>query len=150
MRQPPKFSRLGVTRGVMAGRSRRATRPFPMRFGWTRPTPPAPSRTPDVTRSRRDALAHAAVALAEVRGEDGPDAVLRLTVNAAARITGAAAALALACDGRLERFAAQGLDGCTRDTFARPDLLAAVADRLRALGRPLGPDDLDPATARTL
>jgi signal transduction histidine kinase len=105
----------------------------------------------DVLKARRDVLAHAAVALAAVPADEGPDAILGITVNAAARITGGAAALALATDDRrLERFAAQGLDGCTRDTLARADVLGALLDRVRALGRPLVADDLDSVTARTL
>jgi signal transduction histidine kinase len=109
-----------------------------------------PAHVPDLTRYRDDALAHAAVELAAVPGDAGPDAVLRITVDAAARITGGAVALALAADGRLERFVAQGLDGCTRDTLARADVLGALVARLRALDRPLSPDDLDPAIARML
>jgi signal transduction histidine kinase len=121
-----------------------------MRLPWTRPVAPPPDPA-DLGRLRRDVLAHAAVELAGVRCDAGLDAVLRITVEAAARITGAAAALALAADdGRLERFAASGLDGCTRETLAREDVLRVLLERLRALARPLAPEDLDPATARTL
>jgi signal transduction histidine kinase len=122
-----------------------------MRFPWSRPRRSAPTaHVPDLTKFRGDALAHAAVELAAVRGDGGPDAVLRITVDAAARITGGAVALALAANGRLERFAAHGLDGCTRDTLAREDVLGALVARLRVLARPLAPEDLDPATARML
>jgi signal transduction histidine kinase len=122
-----------------------------MRLPWTRARPAPAPQPAEAAGVRRDALAHAAVELAGVRGDAGAEAVLRITVDAAARITGAAAAFALATDdGRLERFAANGLDGCTRDTLARADVLCALLDTLRALARPVAPEDLDPATARTL
>jgi signal transduction histidine kinase len=123
-----------------------------MRLPWTRRRSQAgPTPAADVARTRCDVLAHAAVALATVRGEGGSDAILRITVDAATRIAGGAAALALATeDGRLVRFAGNGLDGCTRDTLAREDVLGALRGRLRALARPLVPADLDPATAETL
>ena len=134
----------------MAGGGARGTRLAPMQLFWRPPRPAPPGPAVDVASSRRDLLAHAALALACVPGNGAEDAVLRITVDAAARITGAAAALALSADGHLDRFAAHGLDGCTRDTVARKDVLSALITRLRALARPLSPEDLDPVTARML
>src|SRR5213594_368144 len=71
-----------------------------------------------VARTRRDVLAAAALELAEERGDSDLEAVLRIAVEAAARITGSAAALVLARDGRLDRFAARGVDGRAHDTLA--------------------------------
>jgi len=122
-----------------------------MRLFWSRQRAPAATgHVADVATARRDALAHAALALADVGRDTSLEAVLRITVDAAARITGAATALALAADGRLERFVANGLDGCTRDTLARVDVLGALVARLHALARPLAPEDLDPVTAGVL
>jgi signal transduction histidine kinase len=113
-----------------------------------RPAPPPGDS--DRARLRRDRLAEAAVALVEAASA-GPDNVLRVTVEAAARMTGAGAAVALAGDdGRLERLAAHRLDGCTRHTLARPDVLQGMIDRMHALCRPLAADDLDDPLARTL
>jgi signal transduction histidine kinase len=123
----------------------------PMRLFWSRRRAAAATgHVADMATARRDALAHAALALADVGRDGSLDAVLRITVDAAARITGAATAVALAADGRLERFVANGLDGCTRDTLARVDVLGALVARLRALARPLAPEDLDPVTAGML
>jgi signal transduction histidine kinase len=46
-------------------------------------------------------------------------------------------------DGGVERLAAEGVDGCTRDSVVRPDVLGPLVARLRQLGRPLGPEDVD-------
>jgi hypothetical protein len=79
---------------------------------------------------------------------DPPDTsvetLLRALVEAVARMTGAGAVLVTvdAEDG-LERLAAAEADGCVRQTLARPDVLDPLVRQLRALGRPVGPDDLE-------
>ncbi|HJQ73453.1 MAG TPA: hypothetical protein VJ814_01110, partial [Gaiellaceae bacterium] len=98
-------------------------------LAWIRPDPPAPPPppAPDRARDRRDALAEAAIALARADRDGDVDPLLRLIVEAAHRIAGGGAALLLlGRDGGLERFAGEGLDGCTRETLARPDLLRAL------------------------
>ncbi len=111
-------------------------------------------RTVRVTATRHgrcEALADAALAFATDRVSSGVEDVLRATVRAAAAISGGAVLVVLVDrDGRLERFSADGADGCTRETVSRPEVLAALVARLRALGRPLGPDDLDGASGRLL
>jgi len=109
----------------------------------------APPETPDGAQ-RQDALTDAAMALAEAPGDMAPDVVLHTAAAAAARIAGAAAVVVTADDGRVERLVGPSLDGCTRETLARPEILRAVEARLDAVGRPLGVGDLDVATARTL
>jgi len=106
---------------------------------------------PDAARVRRDMLAEAALALAGTGADGAIEPVLRLTVEAAARITDAAAAVVLTDGaGSVERFAAQGLDGCSRDTLTRPEMLRALLGRLPTLRRPLEIDDLDSRLAHTL
>jgi signal transduction histidine kinase len=106
---------------------------------------------PTDAHERCEMLAQAAVALADGSAGRRLDDILQVTVRAAARMTRAAAMLAvLDGDGRLQRFAAEGADGCTRETLARPEVLGSLVLRLRALGRPVGPDDLEEPAARTL
>ncbi len=90
------------------------------------------------------------MALAETETHLDLDPLLGVTVEAAGRITGAGVALLL-IDGerRLERLVAEGLDGCTRDTLARADVLRAFTVRPTVEG-PFDVSDLDPAIARTL
>jgi signal transduction histidine kinase len=108
--------------------------------------PPAPG--PDLVRARREALVETAIAL---EGQREVDAVLRITVVAAARIADAAVAFVLVGpDGALERFAGEGLDRCTCETLVRPDVLGPLAERVRAAGGPVVASDLDPRTARRL
>jgi signal transduction histidine kinase len=109
----------------------------------------APSPT-GAAHARCRSLAETALALA-AGGAGSIEEILSATVHGGARMTGGAVILALVdARGRLERFAAEGADGCMRETLARPGIIEPLVDRLRALGRPVGPDDLDPATARTL
>lgn len=116
------------------------------RFGFASADP----SPPDASHARCRALAETALALA-AGGGGGVDDILRVTVRAAARIGGGAAVLALVDrDGRLERFAAEGADWCTRETLARPGALEPLIAHLRRLGRPVGADDLEPVTSRTL
>jgi signal transduction histidine kinase len=101
--------------------------------------------------ARRAALADAALALAEAGGDPALDHILRITVEAAVRITGAGAAVALAdADGALQRFVGHGIDAGVQDALTRSKALRALLSALRAGGRPVGPDDLDPAVGRTL
>ena len=109
----------------------------------------APPESPE-SLQRRDTLTDAAVALAEARGDAARDIVLHIAAAAAARIAGAAAVVVTADDGRLERLVGPSLDGCTRETLSRPEILSAVEASLDAVGRPLGVRDLDVVTARTL
>jgi signal transduction histidine kinase len=104
-----------------------------------------------VSVERNEALIDAALALATDSAEGHLEAVMQQVAWRAAALTGGAAALALIDgEGQLERFAAQGADRCTRETITKPELLGPLVARVRALGRPLGLDDLDGATARTL
>ena len=128
-----------------AARSVQLLRDLFARFGFAS-VDPVP---PDASHARCRALAETALALAA--GGGGVDDILRVTVRAAARIASGAAVLALVDrDGRLERFASEGADGCTRETLARPGVLEPLVAHLRRLGRPVGADDLEPATSRTL
>ncbi|TMB13686.1 MAG: hypothetical protein E6J71_22280 [Deltaproteobacteria bacterium] len=100
---------------------------------------------------RNEALIDAALALANDSAEDELEAVMQQVARRAAAITGAAAALALIDgEGQLERFAAEGADRCTWETITSPDLFGPLVARLRVLGRPLGLEDLDDTSARTL
>jgi signal transduction histidine kinase len=100
---------------------------------------------------RHHALAETASPLAGMLADGRLEPVLQVIVQVAARVTGAAAAVVVVdAVGRVERFAGEGIDGCMRDTLLRPDLLTALLARLRAIGRPVGPEDLDRATGRTL
>jgi hypothetical protein len=93
----------------------------------------------------------AVTALAGHRQDDSVDHVLQVTMRAVRHLTGAAAALVMLDDeGRLERFLTDGADGCTRESLVRRDVLDEVAGRLAALGRPLGPGDVDGRAGRTL
>ena len=109
----------------------------------------APAESPE-SAQRHDALTDAAVALAEARGDAAPDAVLHTAAAAAARIAGAAAVVVTTDDGRVERLVGPTLDGCTRETLSRPEILLEVEARLEAVGHPVSVGDLDVATARTL
>src|SRR6185503_17559695 len=112
--------------------------------------PPPPPPPPSVACARREALGEVALALTEMQ-EAPLDALLRVTVSGAARIAGTGAVLLVTDgDGRLERLAAQGVDASMRDALTRPELVRAFVARLRALGRPVRPGDLDAATARIL
>jgi len=99
---------------------------------------------------RHETLIETALALADVHGEGTLDALLQVAVSAAGRIAGTGAVLVLADSGRLERVVAHAVDEFTRDTVAHPDVVRTVTERLSALRQPLGPRDLDPATARVL
>ena len=97
----------------------------------------------DAAPDRRRALTEAAFALAG-EPEGSQEGMLRATVQAVTRLTGAGAALVMVDeDGALERMVATAADGCLRETLVRPDVLGPLIERLRALGRPLGADDLD-------
>jgi len=94
---------------------------------------------------RRPSSGAAAVALAGGAGDGSVETVLRALVHGVSSLTGAAAVLAIVGDdGTLERLAASGADGCVRETFTRPDVLVVLVERLRSLGRPILPADLDP------
>jgi signal transduction histidine kinase len=113
-------------------------------------TPPAAS-DPSAELTRCEALVEASLALARCPLDSGPEPILRLTVRSAARLAAGGAALALVDrDGRIERYAAEGTDGCIRDTLARPDVLLPLLDAIRTLGGPVGFEDLDPGAARLL
>jgi signal transduction histidine kinase len=107
-----------------------------------RPAPPSPY---DATR---DALVEAALALG-VAGRSVDD-VLHGIVDAAARLARAGAALLVVVDGRVARLAARDVDGCTRDTLSRPDVLRALVERARVADGPFGAGDLDAPVARML
>jgi signal transduction histidine kinase len=114
----------------------------------------APTGTPPEGAStvpRCEALVDAAVALARAPTDEGIEPVLRIAVRGAARLAGGAAALALVDrDGRVERFAGERADGCTRDTLTRSDVLGPLLDAMRAIGTAVGPDDVGAPAARVL
>ena len=96
---------------------------------------------------RIEALIDAALALANDSADGELETVVQQVARRAAAITGAVAALALVdAEGRLERFAADGADRCTWETIVSPEVLGPLVARVRALGRPLGLDDLEGAT----
>jgi len=77
--------------------------------------------------------------------------VLRLVVQAAARVAGASAALVLLDRaGGVERFAAAGVDGCTRDTLVRAEVLGSLVRALERERRPIGPPDVETQVGRML
>jgi signal transduction histidine kinase len=101
--------------------------------------------------ARRQAFSGAALALAGEAGGDAVETVLQAAVNAVARFTGAGAVLAVVdADGAVERLAAADADGCARETLTRADVLGPLAQRLRSLGRPLGPSDVSGSEALLL
>lgn len=114
------------------------------------PAPPsAPGSGPELARC--EALIEAALALARCPTDGGPEAVLRVAAHAAAHLVGGGAALSLVDrEGRMARYVAEGTDGCTRDTLARPDVMLPLLEAMRALGGPVGLEDLDPGAARLL
>src|SRR5690349_21091956 len=95
-----------------------------------RTEPPSPHGT------MRDALVEAALALGVAGGDGSVDDVLHRIVDAAARLARAGAALLVVVDGRVARLAARDVDGCTRDTLSRPDVLRALVERARVADRP--------------
>jgi signal transduction histidine kinase len=108
--------------------------------------PPAPA-----VALREEALTEAAFVLAATPTDGRLDPLLRFASQAAARIADASAALVvLNGDGSVERFAADGADGCMRDTLARPAVLAAITRRFREGARTVQLDDLDEPVARLL
>src|SRR4029077_8842247 len=97
---------------VMAAAPARATGACPMALLRTllarRPAPVLLAA--GVARAPRAALADAAVALADVRGEPGLEHLLHVTAAAAARVTGAGGVLVLAdAPGRLGGVAGGGV-----------------------------------------
>jgi signal transduction histidine kinase len=81
---------------------------------------------------REEALTEAAFLLAATPSDGRLDPLLHFASQAAARISGASAALVvLSGDGSVERFAGDGVDDCMRDTLTRPAVLAALARRFR-------------------
>lgn len=77
--------------------------------------------------------------------------VLQVVVQSAARVSGGSAALVLLdAGGAVERFAGAGVDGCTRDTVVRADVLEALVRAAERPGGAAGPADVDPPTRRTL
>ena len=134
-------------RGTPAGRMR-----FPGWAAFWSRRPVASGVAVDLGRLRREHLAEAAVALGDgYGGAPQIERILRVAVDAVARMTRAGAALVLAGDdGRVQRLASHALDGCTRDTLARPDVLGGMLDRLAAAERPLAGDDIDGVLGRTL
>jgi signal transduction histidine kinase len=118
--------------------------------GMTTTAAGAPPERPS-TVARCEALVDAALALARAPAEDGIEPVLRIAVRGAARLAGGSAALALVDrDGRIERFAGERADGCTRDTLTRADVLGPLLAALRTAGTAVGPDELDEPAARLL
>jgi signal transduction histidine kinase len=100
---------------------------------------------------RRRALMEGALAVTSAPADGRLEPVLHLIVQVAARVAGAAAAVVvLGPDGRAERYAGEGLDGCMRDTVLRPDVLAALARALRAANGALGPEAVEGGIGRTL
>ena len=96
---------------------------------------------------RNEALIDAALALANDSADGKLEAVVQQVARRAAAISGAAAAFALFdAEGQLEHFAADGADRCTWETVASRELLGPLVARVRALGRPLGLDDLEGTT----
>jgi signal transduction histidine kinase len=132
----------------MSTRARRASRAAPMSWlGWMRrvhATAPRPGGVP------RDALVDAALALGVAGSAGSVDEVLRAIVDAAARSARSGAALLVVADGRVARLAARDVDGCTRDTLSRPDVLGALVERARLTDRPFSADELGPPVAGTL
>lgn len=100
------------------------------------------------TVDSRQVLLEAAVALSVARCEGD---VLRITRQAAERVTGAGASLVtLDAEGRLGRVLEDGSGAAVRAVVALPDILALLVDRLRTVRRPLGPSDLNVAIAAPL
>ena len=112
---------------------------------------PADRPPGDPAPLREDALTEAAFLLASTPSDGRLDPLLHFASHAAALLTGASAAVVvLASDGSVDRFVADGADGCTRDTLTRPEVLASLTGRFRGGAAVVRLADLDEPVARLL